>query len=116
MEARYFTKLDLRQGYYQIHIALGDKAKMAITIRYGSYEFLVMSFGLTNALATFSTLMNDVFRPLLDRCVVVYLDNILVYNQTLAEHREHLREVLSLLREHNLFAKRENYDFAQEEV
>lgn len=116
VEVGYFTKLDLRQGYYQIRIALGDEEKTAITTRYGSYEFLVMSFGLTNAPTTFSTLMNDVFRPLLDKCIVVYLDDILVYSRTLAEHMEHLREVFVLLRAHNLFAKREKCDFAQEEV
>lgn len=116
VDARVFTKLDLRQGYYQIRIAPGDEEKTAITTRYGSYEFLVMPFGLTNAPATFSTLMNDVFRSLLDKCVVVYLDDILVYSRDMEEHKRHLQEVFALLREHQLFAKKEKCAFAQEEV
>ncbi|XP_059067817.1 uncharacterized protein LOC131858554 [Cryptomeria japonica] len=93
VDARVFNKLDLRQGYYQIRIAPGDEEKTAITTRYGSYEFLVMPFGLTNASATFSTLMNDVFHSLLDKCVVVYLDDILVYSRDSKEHKRHLQEI-----------------------
>ncbi|RVW42674.1 RNA-directed DNA polymerase-like [Vitis vinifera] len=90
--ARYFTKLDLRSGYYQVRIAEGDKPNTTCVTRYGSYEFLVMSFGLTNALATFCTLMNKIFHPYLDKFVVVYLDDIVVYSNTLKEHVEHLRK------------------------
>ncbi|XP_059070957.1 uncharacterized protein LOC131861807 [Cryptomeria japonica] len=100
----------------QIRIAPGDEEKTAITTRYGIYEFLVMPFGLTNTPATFSTLMNDVFRPLLDKCVVVYLDDILVYSQSLEEHKEHLKEVFSLLKVNDLYVKKEKCAFAQEEV
>ncbi|XP_059066505.1 uncharacterized protein LOC131048153 [Cryptomeria japonica] len=116
VDARVFSKLDLRQDYYQIRIAQGDEEKTAITTRYGSYEFLVMPFGLTNAPATFSTLMNDVFRPLLDKCVVVYLDDILVYSRSLDEHKEHLREVFTLLKANDLYVKKEKCAFAQEQV
>ena len=112
VEVRYFTKLDLHQIYYQIRITLGDEEKMMITTRYGSFEFLVMSFGLTNAPATFSTLMNEIFRHLLDHYVVVYLDDILVYSRSLQEHHENLSEVFSILRDNQLFAKKEKCHFA----
>ena len=85
-KARYFTKLDLRSGYYQVLIAKGDEPKTACTTRYGSFEFLIMPFGLTNAPATFCTLMNKVLQPFLDCFVVVYLDDIVVYSTMLEDH------------------------------
>ncbi|KAJ0894123.1 putative nucleotidyltransferase, Ribonuclease H [Helianthus annuus] len=114
--ARYFSKLDLRSGYYQVRIAQGDEAKTTCITRYGSYEFLVMPFGLTNAPATFCTLMNKLFHPFLDKFVVVYLDDIVVYSRTLKEHVEHLRQVFQVLRENELYVKLEKCSFAQEEV
>ncbi|KAE8690983.1 cytochrome P450 78A7-like [Hibiscus syriacus] len=114
--ARWFTKLDLRSGYYQVRIAEGDEPKTACVTRYGSYEFLVMPFGLTNAPATFCTLMNKVLQPFLDRFVVVYLDDIVVYSKTLEEHVEHLRRLFQVLRENELYVKEEKCSFAQKEV
>ena len=76
-----------------MRIAKGDKPKTACVIRYDSYEFFVMPFGLTNALTTFCTLMNKVLQPFLDRFVVIYLDDIIIYNRSLEEHVEHLRQV-----------------------
>ncbi|KAH9723181.1 Endonuclease [Citrus sinensis] len=115
-KARYFTKLDLRSGYYQVRIAKGDEPKTTCTIRYGSFEFLVMPFGLTNAPATFCTLMNKVLQPFLDRFVVVYLDDIVVYSTTLEDHAQHLQQVLQVLRDNELFLKLEKCSFAQQEV
>ncbi|KAE8706830.1 cytochrome P450 78A7-like [Hibiscus syriacus] len=114
--ARWFTKLDLRSGYYQVQIAEGDEPKTACVTRYGSYEFLVMPFDLTNAPVTFCTLMNKVLQPCLDRFIVVYLDDIVVYNKTLEEHVEHLRRVFQVLRENKLYVKEEKCSFAQKEV
>ncbi|TYK22097.1 reverse transcriptase [Cucumis melo var. makuwa] len=90
--AKYFSKLDLRSGYYQVRIAEGDESKTTCVTRYGAFEFLVMPFGLTNASATFCTLMNQVFHEYLDKFVVVYLDDIVVYSTTMEEHRDHLQK------------------------
>jgi hypothetical protein len=103
--AAIFSKLDLASGYHQCLIAAGDTHKTAFRTRYGHFEFRVLPFGLTNAPATFMRMMNDIFRPLLDKCVLVYLDDILVYSRTAEEHLGHLQQVLSLLRQNRLYAK-----------
>ncbi|XP_027169505.1 uncharacterized protein LOC113769237 [Coffea eugenioides] len=100
-----FSKLDLRQGYYQLLIRKEDVPKTAFNSRYGHYEFAVMPFGLTNAPAAFIDLMHLIFKPYLDRFVVLFLDDILVYSKTREEHGQHLKEVLQTLREHRLYAK-----------
>lgn len=104
-ESRYFSKLDLASGYHQIRIAEEDVPKPAFNTRHGHYEWIVMGFGLTNAPATFQGLINDVFRDLLGRGVMVYLDDILVYSRTKDEHLRHLRNTLQRLREHQLYAQ-----------
>ncbi|KAL0293482.1 UNVERIFIED_CONTAM: Transposon Tf2-12 polyprotein [Sesamum radiatum] len=115
-QAKYFTKIDLRSGYWQVRIKEGDEAKTTVVTRYGAFEFLVMPFGLTNAPATFCTLMNQVLHGFLDEFVVVYLDDIVIYSRTLAEHVEHLRQVLARLREYELYAKVSKCSFAQETI
>ncbi|WVZ89601.1 hypothetical protein U9M48_035980 [Paspalum notatum var. saurae] len=91
--------------YYQIKIREEDIPKTAFSMRYGLYEYLVMSFGLTNAPAFFMYMMNSVFINKLDKFVVMFIDNILVYSKSEEEHEEHLRTVLTRLREHQLYAK-----------
>jgi hypothetical protein len=114
--AKLFSKIDLRSGYYQIRIAKGDEEKTAYRTRYGSYEFLVMPFELTNAPATFCTLMNDIFQEWLDDFVVVYIDDILIYSNSMEDHVEHLRKVFQRLRENKLYAKFEKCEFGVTEV
>jgi hypothetical protein len=98
--AQVFSKIDLRSGYHQIKIRVEDIPKTAFTTRYGLFEYLVMSFGLMNVLAHFMYLMNSVFMPELDKFIVVFIDNILIYSRSMEEHEEHLRIVLQWLREH----------------
>jgi hypothetical protein len=92
--ARVFSKVDLRSGYHQIKICLEDVPKTAFSIRYGLYVYLVMSFGLTNAPAHFMYLMNSVFMPKLDKFVVVFIDDILIYSKSEEEDAQHLRVIL----------------------
>ena len=105
-KATYFTKLDLRSGYWQVRIAEGDELKITCVTRNDSYEFLVMHFGLTYAPATFCNLMNDVFYEFVDRFIVVYLDDIVIYSESLKDHLEHFRKVLSKLRDINCMSRK----------
>ena len=111
-----FTKIDLRFGYHQLKIRASDIPKTAFQTRYGHYEFLVMSFGLTNAPAAFMELMNGVFRPYLDSFVIVFIDDILVYSKTEEDHVRHLRIVLQRLREEKLYAKFSKCEFCHTSV
>jgi hypothetical protein len=114
--AKYFSKIDLRSGYHQLKIRESDIYKTAFVTRYGQYEFTVMSFGLTNAPAYFMNLMNKVFMDGLDKYVVVFIDDILIYSKSREEHEQHLRIVLERLRNHKLYAKLSKCEFWLEEV
>jgi hypothetical protein len=114
--AKVFSKIDLRSSYHQIKIRASDIPKTAFSTRYGLYEFLVMSFGLTNAPAYFMYLMNSVFMPELDKIMVVFIDDNLVYSKNEEEHAGHLYVVLQRLREHRLYAKLSKCDFRLKEI
>jgi hypothetical protein len=98
--AQVFSKIVLRSGYHQIKIRAEDIPKAAFTTRYGLFEYLVMSFGLMNASTQFMYLMNSVFMPELDKFVMVFIDDILIYSRSMEEHEEHLWIVLQRLRDH----------------
>jgi hypothetical protein len=105
------SRIDLRSGYHQIKIKPSDIPKAAFSTRYGFYEYLVMSFGLTNAPAYFMYLMNSVFMPELDKFVVVFINDILIYSKTDEDHANHLHVVLQRLRDHRLYAKLSKCEF-----
>jgi hypothetical protein len=109
--AKVFSKIDLRSGYHQIKIRPSDIPKMAFSTRYGLYEYLVISFGLTNAPAYFMYLMNSVFMQELDKFVVVFIDDILIYSKNLEDHVKHLHVILQRLRDHHLYAKFSKCEF-----
>ncbi|KAA0036584.1 ty3-gypsy retrotransposon protein [Cucumis melo var. makuwa] len=114
--ATVFSKIDLRSGYHQLRIKDGDVPKTAFRSKYGHYEFIVMSFGLTNAPAVFMDLMNRVFREFVDTFVIVFIDDILIYSKTEAEHEEHLRMVLQTFRDNKLHAKFSKCEFWLKQV
>ncbi|KAK1647655.1 hypothetical protein QYE76_065460 [Lolium multiflorum] len=103
--AGVFSKIDLRSGYHQIKIKKEDVPKTAFVSRYGHHEYLVVPFGLTNAPAIFMNLMNKIFMKYLDKFVIVFIDDILIYSKDKEEHAKHLKIVLQILREHQLYAK-----------
>jgi hypothetical protein len=115
-DAKVFSKIDLQYGYHQVRIKDEDISKTAFRTRYGHYEFTMVPFGLSNALAVFMCLMNGVFRNYLDKFVIVFLDDILVYSKIEEEHEQHLRMVLQVLREHQLYAKLSKFLFYQKQI
>ena len=114
--AAYFSSIDLQQGYNQIRIAESDIPRSAFNTPFGHFEYTVLSFGLVNAPATFQAVMNRIFRPYLDKFVVCYLDDILIYSKTRDEHLEHLRLVFDTLRREQLYAKQSKCHWAQPQV
>ncbi|GJW83869.1 putative reverse transcriptase domain-containing protein [Tanacetum coccineum] len=106
-----YLKIDLRSGYHQLRVREEDIPKTAFRTRYGHYEFQVMSFGLTNAPAVFMDLMNRVCKPYLDKFVIVFIDDILIYSKSKKEHEEHLRQILKLLKKEELYAKFSKCEF-----
>ena len=115
-KARFYSKIDLRHAYHLIWIQEGNEWKTAFCTRYGSFKWCVMPFGLTNAPAAFQRHMNNIFSDLLDICVLVYLDNILIYSNTLEEHRRHIREVLLRLRNNKLYAHGDKCSFHEDTI
>jgi hypothetical protein len=109
--AKVFSKIDLRSGYHQIKLKPSNIPKTAFSTRYGLYEYPVMSFGLTNAPAYFKYLMNSVFMPELDKFVIVFIDDILIYSKNLEDHARYLHIILQRLREHYLYAKFSKCEF-----
>ena len=109
--ARVYSKIDLRTCYLQLRVRETDIPKTAFRTRYGHFEFTVMPFGLTNVQAAFMDLMHRVFQPYLDQFVVVVVDDILIYSQSEWEHEYHLRILLQLLRDHQLYAKFSKCEF-----
>ncbi|GJQ93809.1 putative reverse transcriptase domain-containing protein [Tanacetum coccineum] len=114
--ARYFSKIDLRSGYHQLRVHEDDIPKTAFRTRYGHFEFTVMPFGLTNAPAIFMDLMNRVCKPYLDKFVIVFIDDILIYSKTKEDHEVHLRLMLELLTKEKLYAKFSKCEFWLQEV
>jgi len=111
-----FSKIDLCSGYHQISVKAEDVQKTVFRSRYGHYEFLVMPFGVTNAPTIFMDYMNRIFKHFLDKFVVVFIDDILIYSRTREEHAKHLKTVLNILREKQLYAKLSKCDFWMSEI
>jgi Reverse transcriptase (RNA-dependent DNA polymerase)/RNase H-like domain found in reverse transcriptase len=115
-KARFYTNIDLRHAYHLVRVSEGDKWKTAFRTRYGTFEWQVMPFSLTNGPAVFQCFMNVVFSNMLDVCVVVYIDDILIYSDNPAQHREHVCEILHRLRLHYLYAKPEKCEWHRDSV
>ena len=115
-EETIFSKIELRYGYHQVRIKDEDIFKTAFRTQYRHYKFVVMPFGITNDLATFMCLINSVLSKYLDKFVVVFIDEILIYSKTKEEHDEHLQIILEDLREHKLYAKFSKCEFFKDKI
>jgi hypothetical protein len=115
-DAKILSKIDLRLGYHRVRIKEEDINKTSFRIRYGHYEFTMVPFGLSNAPVVFMYLMNGIFRDYLDKFVIVFLDDILIYSKSKEEHEKHLRMVLQVLKEHKLYDKFSKCSFYQKKI
>src|SRR6202165_874558 len=114
--SKFYTKIDLQSAYNLIRIAMGDEWKTAFRTRYGHFEYLIMPFGLTNAPATFQSYINAALRKYLDQFCIPYLDDILIYSNTLEGHQQHVHKILEKLQEHGLYASLEKCEFSIQKV
>jgi hypothetical protein len=113
---KYFNKIDLKSGYHQVLIEHADVWKTAFKSKEGLFEWLFMPFGLTNVPATFMRMMDDILRPFTNNFVVVYLDDILIYNKSWAKHLHHIQQVMYTLWQHKLYANLEKLSFGMDRV
>jgi hypothetical protein len=109
--SNYYSKIHLQSGYHQLRIQEDDIPKTAFRTRYGHYEFMVMPFGLTNAPAVFLDLMNRVCKPYLEKFVIIFIEDILIYSRSQEEHAKHLKLILELLKNEKLYAKFSKCEF-----
>ena len=114
--ARYFSKIDLKSGYWQIRVKDEDINKTAFRTRYGMFEWLVMPFGLANAPSVFQRIMNEIFRNYLDDFIIVYLDDILIYSRSKEEHEKHLDTVFQILRKNRFYASEAKCEFYKKKI
>jgi hypothetical protein len=115
-KAHTYTKIDLCHTYHLVHIAEGEEWKTTFHTCYGSFEWLVMPFGLSNAPTAFQHFMNNIFGDLLNICVIVYLDDILIYSDNRSQHKKHIKEVLYRLWKHGLYANAGKCEFHRDSV
>jgi hypothetical protein len=115
-DEKIFSKIDFRLGYHLVIIKEKDIIKTSFITWYGNYEFTVVTFGLSNAPIVFMCLMNGIFKEYVDKFVIVFLDDIIIYSKSEEEHAQHLRMVLQVLREHHLYAKLGKFSFYQKKI